>query len=130
MFFSYGSLTYKLSLLLKLSHKNLADFHDILLDKMNLTKLIKIARRNGHRPSLLTNGLKLRREPYAQELKDAGLNLLGISMNGGLENDIYVDMDNGKYAKLKMEALENIFKVSLHYMSKYYWITDLHHRCF
>lgn len=79
----------------------------------NLVELIKITRKNGHRPSLLTNGLKLRREPYAQELKDAGLNLLGISMNGGLENDIYLDMDNGKYAKSKMIALENIFKVKM-----------------
>ena len=30
----------------------------------NLPKLISIARKNGHRPSLLTNGLTLRREPY------------------------------------------------------------------
>ena len=38
----------------------------------NLVKLIKIARKSGHRPSLLTNGLKLRRLPYAQELKEIG----------------------------------------------------------
>jgi MoaA/NifB/PqqE/SkfB family radical SAM enzyme len=79
----------------------------------NLVKLIGIVRRNGHRPSLLTNGLKLRREPYAQELKNSGLNLLGISMNGGLDNDVYMDFDNGKYAKSKMIALENIFKVKM-----------------
>ncbi len=79
----------------------------------NLIKLIKIARKSGHRPSLLTNGLKLRRLPYAQELKDAGLNLLGISMNGGLENDVYLDFDNGRYAKSKMIALDNIFKVKM-----------------
>tara|TARA_R110002074_G_scaffold57366_2_gene141262 strand:+ start:160 stop:960 length:801 start_codon:yes stop_codon:yes gene_type:complete len=79
----------------------------------DLIKLIKIVRTSGHRPSLLTNGLKLRREPYAQELKDAGLNLLGISMNGGLEDKVYMDFDNGKYAKSKMIALENIFKVKM-----------------
>lgn len=79
----------------------------------DLIKLIKIVRTSGHRPSLLTNGLKLRREPYAQELKDAGLNLLGISMNGGLEDEVYMDFDNGKYAKSKMIALENIFKVKM-----------------
>lgn len=79
----------------------------------NLVELIKITRRSGHRPSLLTNGLKLRREPYAQELKDAGLNLLGISMNGGLDNKVYMDFDNGRYAKSKMIALENIFKVKM-----------------
>lgn len=79
----------------------------------DLVKLIKIVRTSGHRPSLLTNGLKLRREPYAQALKDAGLNLLGISMNGGLEDEVYMDFDNGKYAKSKMIALENIFKVKM-----------------
>ena len=78
-----------------------------------LPKLIQIVRKSGHRPSLLTNGLKLRRLPYAQELKDSGLNLLGISMNGGLDNDVYMDFDNGKYAKSKSIALENCFKVKL-----------------
>lgn len=78
-----------------------------------LPKLIQIVRKSGHRPSLLTNGLKLRRLPYAQELKDSGLNLLGISMNGGLDNDVYMDFDNGKYAKSKSIALENCFKVRL-----------------
>jgi len=78
-----------------------------------LPKLIQIVRKSGHRPSLLTNGLKLRRLPYAQELKNSGLNLLGISMNGGLDNDVYMDFDNGKYAKSKSIALENCFKVRL-----------------
>ena len=79
----------------------------------DLIELIKITRECGHRPSLLTNGLKLRRESYTQSLKDAGLKLLGISMNGGLENDVYLDFDNGKYAPSKMTALDNIFKVNM-----------------
>jgi len=79
----------------------------------DLIELIKITRECGHRPSLLTNGLKLRRESYAQSLKDAGLKLLGISMNGGLDNDVYLDFDNGKYAPSKMTALDNIFKVNM-----------------
>ena len=76
----------------------------------SLPKLISIARKNGHRPSLLTNGLRLRREPYVKELKEAGLNMLGLSMNGGLDDEMYKIFDNGKYAKQKMEALENCFK--------------------
>jgi len=79
----------------------------------DLIKLIKITRQSGHRPSLQTNGLKLRRESYAQSLKDAGLNLIGISMNGGLDDDAYLKFDNGKYAKSKMIALDNIFKVKM-----------------
>jgi len=79
----------------------------------NLLDMIKIVRKSGHRPSLLTNGLKLRRYVYVEELKNAGLKLLGISMNGGLDNNLYEIFDNGKYAKLKMEALENCFKYKL-----------------
>jgi sulfatase maturation enzyme AslB (radical SAM superfamily) len=79
----------------------------------NLPKLISIARKNGHRPSLLTNGLRLRREPYVKELKESGLNMLGLSMNGGLDDEMYKIFDNGKYAKQKMEALENCFKYNI-----------------
>ena len=78
-----------------------------------LFDLIKIARKSGHRPSLLTNGLKLRNEKYVSELKKSGINMLGISMNGGLDDDIYELMDNGKYAKQKSIALENCFKYKI-----------------
>ena len=75
--------------------------------------IIKLVRNKGHRPSMLTNGLKLSREPFVKQLKDAGLNTLGISMNGGLCNDTYVLYDNGKYAKQKSKALENCIKQNI-----------------
>ena len=76
----------------------------------HLIDLIKGTRLHGHRPSLLTNGLRLRREDYTQQLKAAGLNMLGLSMNGGLDDDVYQEFDNGKYAKSKSIALDNCFK--------------------
>ena len=79
----------------------------------NLFELIRIARKNGHRPSLLTNGLKLRNHKYASDLKEAGINMLGLSMNGGLDDDMYQLLDNGKYAKQKAMALENCFKARI-----------------
>tara|TARA_B100000497_G_C7674761_1_gene407533 strand:+ start:829 stop:1701 length:873 start_codon:yes stop_codon:yes gene_type:complete len=75
-----------------------------------LIELVQIARKNGHRPSLLTNGLKLRKESFAKSLKQGGINMLGLSMNGGLDDEMYRLFDNGKYAKQKMIALENCFK--------------------
>lgn len=72
--------------------------------------LIKTVRQNGHRPSMLSNGLKLRREDYTIKLKQSGLNLIGLSMNGGLDDKVYQEFDNGKYAFSKMTALENCFK--------------------
>jgi molybdenum cofactor biosynthesis enzyme MoaA len=76
----------------------------------HLFELVKIAREAGHRPSLLTNGLKLRKEEYVKQLKEAGINMLGLSMNGGLDDEMYKLLDNGKYAKQKIAALENCFK--------------------
>ncbi len=72
--------------------------------------LIKLIREKGHRPSMLTNGLKLSNEFFVQKLKKAGLNTLGISMNGGLCNETYQIYDNGKYAKQKTKALDNCLK--------------------
>lgn len=79
----------------------------------DLFNLIKLTRIYGHRPSLLTNGLKLRREDYVKKLKNSGLNMLGLSMNGGLEDSVYKDFDGGKYTKAKTVALENCFKYNI-----------------
>ena len=76
----------------------------------NLFDMIKIARKYKHRPQILTNGLKLGQEDYVVKLKNAGLNFLGISMNGGLDDEVYKRFDNGKYAKLKQRALEHCIK--------------------
>ena len=79
----------------------------------DLPKLIKLTRESGHRPSLLTNGIKLRKESYVKELKSAGLNMLGLSMNGGLDNNLYEIFDGGHYAEHKMAALDNCFKYNI-----------------
>lgn len=76
----------------------------------NLFDLIKTTRKYYHRPSLLTNGLKLGQEDYVIKLKQSGLNMLGLSMNGGLDDEVYKRFDNGKYAKLKKRALEYCIK--------------------
>lgn len=76
----------------------------------NLFDMIKIVRKLGHTPSLLTNGLKLAQEQYVIDLKKSGLNFLGLSMNGGLDDEVYKRFDNGKFATVKMRALENCIK--------------------
>jgi len=75
-----------------------------------LFDLIKIARKYKHKPSLLTNGLKLFQEQYVINLKKSGLNFLGLSMNGGLDDEVYKRFDNGKFATAKKKALENCIK--------------------
>lgn len=64
----------------------------------------------GHKVSLTTNGLKLHREDYVMKLKEAGLRLVLLSMNGADDDDVYKTVDNGKYANLKVKALDNLVK--------------------
>ena len=78
-----------------------------------LPELIKLTRKSGHRPSLLTNGIKLSQANYTKKLKDAGLNMLGLSMNGGLDDTLYEMFDGGRYAKHKTAALDNCFKYNI-----------------
>ena len=75
-----------------------------------LFEMIKLTKRYKHRPQILTNGLKLGQEQYVIDLKKSGLNWLGLSMNGGLDDEVYKRFDNGKYAKLKKRALEYCIK--------------------
>lgn len=75
----------------------------------DLPEIISMVKKLGHRPSLTTNGLKLARPEYVKKLKDAGLRLLLHSMNGADNDDVYVKLDNGKWATAKVRALDNIF---------------------
>ena len=76
----------------------------------DLFEMINIVKKYKHRPQILTNGLKLGQEQYVIDLKKSGLNWLGLSMNGGLDDEVYKKFDNGKYAKLKTRALEYCIK--------------------
>jgi len=76
----------------------------------DLFEMIKIVKKYKHRPQILTNGLKLGQEDYVIKLKESGINFLGLSMNGGLDDEVYKKFDNGKYARLKTRALEYCIK--------------------
>lgn len=73
----------------------------------DLCDIIFNVRKRGHKVSLTTNGLKLGHRSYVQELKQAGLRLVLISMNGAGDDNVYKIIDNGKYATLKIRALRN-----------------------
>ena len=76
----------------------------------DIFELIKTINKMGHHVSLTTNGLKLGREEYVLKLKKAGLRLVLLSMNGADNDNIYRQIDNGKYATLKVRALNNLVK--------------------
>ncbi len=61
----------------------------------------------GHKPSFVTNGLKLADRAYAEKLYDSGLRRVCISMNGVGDDDIYLKMDGSRCASKKLAAFKN-----------------------
>lgn len=80
----------------------------------DLPEIITEVRRLGHRPSILTAGLRMKSKAYCKTLQSAGLRSLGLSMNGADDDELYALTDGGPfYAKSKMAALENCLDLGL-----------------
>lgn len=80
----------------------------------DLPDIIAEVRRLGHLPVILSNGLKLGRESYVAKLKAAGLGTAYLSMNGGLRDDLYEEIDELACAERKLKALDNLLAHKLH----------------
>lgn len=74
----------------------------------DLPHLIREARQLGHHPVLLTNGLKLADRSYVRELKQAGLQIVYLSFNGGFDDELYEEIDGSRCAEAKRAAYENL----------------------
>ncbi|MCB0363381.1 MAG: radical SAM protein, partial [Bdellovibrionales bacterium] len=74
----------------------------------DLPVLIEAIAKYGHRPAIMTNGLKLSDRGYCKTLKEAGLKFVAISLNGADDDEVYQQLDHRKCARLKMLALKNI----------------------
>ncbi len=76
--------------------------------RSDLPNIIYNTKKCGHKVSLTTNGLKLASKKYTKELKDAGLRMVLLSMNGAHDPDVYSILDGGgEYAAMKVQALKN-----------------------
>ncbi len=73
--------------------------------RKDLPELITRIKKTNHRITLLTNGLKLARESYVKQLKNAGLKNLYLSMNGVDNDDWYEKIDELRCANKKMKAM-------------------------
>ena len=76
--------------------------------RKDLPDIIRRIRAAGHRVVVLSNGLRLARKSYAQELRDAGLRHCYISLNGVDNDDWYEEIDELRCATKKVQALENM----------------------
>ncbi len=81
--------------------------------RRDLPDIVSMARRQGHRVVLSTNGLRLARRSYVEELRDAGLRHVYISFNGADDDDWYEVIDNMRCAAKKLRAVENIVALGM-----------------
>lgn len=79
----------------------------------DLPEIIMNVRSRGHQVSLTTNGLRLHKQKYVDALKNAGLRLALISMNGAADDEVYKILDNGEFARYKIQALENCMRANM-----------------
>ncbi len=75
--------------------------------RRDLPEIVAMVRRRGHRPVLLTNGLRLARDSYVRTLRDAGLRHVVVSLNGADNDDWYAAIDNMRCAAKKLQAVGN-----------------------
>ena len=76
--------------------------------RKDLPDIVSRLKRLGHRIVLLTNGLKLANESYVDELFDAGLRHVYVSLNGADNDDWYQQIDNLSCARRKLKAIGNV----------------------
>lgn len=81
--------------------------------RKDLPEIVAMVRRCGHRAVLLTNGLRLEREAYVSELRDAGLRHVYISLNGADNDDWYERIDNLRCARRKVRAVQNVVAANM-----------------
>lgn len=81
--------------------------------RSDLPELIQTARKFGHRPMVMTNGLRLARKEYVETLNNSGLDYVYLSMNGADNDEVYKVLDGGKFATVKLRALRNILSTGL-----------------
>lgn len=80
----------------------------------DLPAIIANVRKLGHIPVILSNGLKLGRPSYVKRLREAGLGTVYLSMNGGLRDDLYLEIDELACADRKLLALGNLLAARMH----------------
>lgn len=80
----------------------------------DLPAIIANVRKLGHIPVILSNGLKLGRPSYVKRLREAGLGTVYLSMNGGLRDDLYLEIDELACADRKLLALDNLLAARMH----------------
>ena len=82
--------------------------------RRDLCDIIRNVKKHGHNVSLTTNGLKLSSSSYVLKLKEAGLRMVLISMNGADRPSAYEILDGKEiYCDMKIKALKNCMNLNM-----------------
>ena len=82
--------------------------------RTDLCDIIRNVKKHGHNVSLTTNGLKLSSSGYVLKLKEAGLRMVLISMNGAERPSAYEILDGKEvYCNMKIKALRNCMNMNM-----------------
>ena len=93
--------------------------------RKDLPEIISEIIRIGHRPILITNGLKLSDKKYVNDLVSAGLNYAQISFNGYKYDEIYEKIDSMRCAVTKVKAVENCISEGLQFSLSCILVRDI-----
>ncbi len=85
--------------------------------RKDLPEIIQRVRKLGHTPVILSNGLKLANPLYVTTLKNAGLRTVYLSLNGGLDDQLYLEIDELACADRKLKALDNLLAAKMNVTS-------------
>lgn len=81
--------------------------------RKDLPDIIRAVRSHHHHPWVLTNGLKLAEAAYVRELKEAGLRMVYLSMNGGRDEAAY-DAIGESCGDAKVRALDHLCREQMY----------------
>lgn len=73
-----------------------------------LFEAVAIARKHGHMPSIVTNGIRLSDPEYAEEFKKLQPIFVAISFDGGLNDDFHEQINGSRCLDKKLKALDNL----------------------
>jgi hypothetical protein len=74
----------------------------------DLPEIVRMVRRAGHQPVIVSNGLRLADPSLVERLKEAGLTYLWVSLDSIRDDSVYRRIRGGDQLAAKLEALANL----------------------
>jgi len=74
----------------------------------DLPEIVRLVRRAGHQPVMVSNGLRLADRSLVRRLREAGLTYLWLSLDSIRDDEVYRQIRGAPQLEVKLEALSNL----------------------